>query len=261
VIEKIQEKFSLFLQVIILTLIILDGFLLLISIFLPLKHATFSDIIIFDFVTSIILAIGYLFRLKHRVINWNALIVSIPFYFIGVYGLGLEPASLVFKPLNLLKVFGLFFAVKELAASVNKFVKKSRLTYGLSLFISSLLLFTIIFFLVEFPVNPAVNTYEDSLWYVLQTLTTVGYGDIIPVTVLGRLTGVIVMLSAIVATSLITASATSTLIEKFREEQDKILEERRYQLEKFEEKIDEFQKRLERIEEYDRELIEMLKRK
>lgn len=151
--------------------------------------------------------------------------------------------------------------MKELAASVNKFVKKSRLTYGLSLFISSLLLFTIIFFLVEFPVNPAVNTYEDSLWYVLQTLTTVGYGDIIPVTVLGRLTGVIVMLSAIVATSLITASATSTLIEKFREEQDKILEERRYQLKKFEEKIDEFQKRLERIEEYDRELIEMLKRK
>jgi Ion channel. len=73
---------------------------------------------------------------------------------------------------------------------------------------------------VEFPVNPAVNTYEDSLWYVLQTLTTVGYGDIIPVTVLGRLTGVIVMLSAIVATSLITASATSTFIEKFREEQD-----------------------------------------
>jgi len=101
----------------------------------------------------------------------------------------------------------------------------------LSLFISSLLLFTIIFFLVEFPVNPAVNTYEDSIWCVLQTLTTVGYGDIIPVTVLGRLTGLIVMLSAIVATSLITASATSTLIEKFREKQDKI-QERRYQLKK-----------------------------
>ncbi len=108
-----------------------------------------------------------MFRLKHKSINWNALIVSIPFYSIDVYSLGLEPASLVFKPLNLLKVFGLFFAVKELAASFNKFVKKSRLTYGLSLFI-------IVFFLVESLVNPAVNTYEDSLWYVLQTLTTAG---------------------------------------------------------------------------------------
>ncbi|MDI6881903.1 MAG: ion channel [Methanothermobacter sp.] len=259
--EKIQEKFSLFLQVLILTLIILDGFLILISIFLPLKHATFSNVILFDLVTSIVLAIGYITRLKFGIINWNALIVSIPFYFIGVYALGLEPTSLILKPLNLLKVFGLFFAVKELASSVNEFVKKSRLTYGLSLFISSLLLFTILFFLEESPVNPAVNTYEDSLWYVLQTLTTVGYGDIIPVTVLGRLTGVMVMLSAIVATSLITASATSTLIEKFREEQDKILEERRYQLKKFEERIDEFQKRLEKIEEYNRKLIEMLKNK
>ncbi|MDI9623742.1 MAG: potassium channel family protein [Methanothermobacter sp.] len=127
--------------------------------------------------------------------------------------------------MNLLKVFGLFFAVKELAASVNEFVKKSRLAYGLRLFI---LVFTILFFIEEFPINPGVNTYEDSLWYVLQTLTTVGYGDIIPVTVLDRLIGAMIMLSAIVATSLITVSATSTLIEKFREEQDKIIEERRY---------------------------------
>jgi len=94
--------------VIILSLIILDGFLL-ISIFLPLKHATFSGIIIFDLVTSIILAIGYLFRLKHRVINWNALIVSIPFYFISVYGLDLEPASLVFKPLKFIESFRVTF--------------------------------------------------------------------------------------------------------------------------------------------------------
>lgn len=148
-----------------------------------------------------------------------------PYHFIGVYILGFEPTSFILKLLNLLKVFGLFFAVKELAASVNEFVKKSRLAYGLRLFI---LVFTILFFIEEFPINPGVNTYEDSLWYVLQTLTTVGYGDIIPVTVLDRLIGAMIMLSAIVATSLITVSATSTLIEKFREEQDKIIEERRY---------------------------------
>ena len=112
---------------IILALIILDGFLILISIFYwRMSHVSMA-IITFDLVTSIILAIGYLFRLKHRVINWNVLIVSIPFYFIGVYGL--EPASLVFKPLNLLKVFGLFFCHEGTSDSVNKFVKKSRLWF------------------------------------------------------------------------------------------------------------------------------------
>jgi len=85
---------------------------------------------------------------------------------------------------------------------------------------------------------------------VLQTLTTVGYGDIIPVTILGRLTGFLTMLSAIVITSLITASATSTIIEKMKEERDKLLDERRYQIKNLEKKIDELQGRLERIEKY-----------
>jgi len=61
---------------------------------------------------------------------------------------------------------------------------------------------------------------------VLQTLTTVDYGEITPVTILGRLTSFLAMLSAIVITSLITASATSTLIEKMREEREKLLEKK-----------------------------------
>ncbi|MBC7100172.1 MAG: two pore domain potassium channel family protein [Methanobacteriales archaeon] len=61
---------------------------------------------------------------------------------------------------------------------------------------------------------------------MLQTLTTVDYGEITPVTILGRLTSFLAMLSAIVITSLITASATSTLIEKMREEREKLLEKK-----------------------------------
>jgi len=44
----------------------------------------------------------------------------------------------------------------------------------------------------------------------------VGYGDIIPVTGIGRLMGVISMFSALVLTSIITSVATFSLIEKFR---------------------------------------------
>ena len=36
-------------------------------------------------------------------------------------------------------------------------------------------------------VEPAIETYAEALWWGLITITKVGYGDIAPVTVLGRL--------------------------------------------------------------------------
>ncbi|MGE7916615.1 ion channel [Lysinibacillus xylanilyticus] len=36
-------------------------------------------------------------------------------------------------------------------------------------------------------VEPAIETYAEALWWGLITITIVGYGDIAPVTVLGRL--------------------------------------------------------------------------
>lgn len=46
---------------------------------------------------------------------------------------------------------------------------------------------------VEQPVNPQFATYGDALWWGYVTLTTVGYGDIVPITLEGRLSGVAIM--------------------------------------------------------------------
>lgn len=40
-------------------------------------------------------------------------------------------------------------------------------------------------------------TWQDALWYVVATITTIGYGDVIPVTYWGRTVGFIVMLSSL----------------------------------------------------------------
>ena len=56
----------------------------------------------------------------------------------------------------------------------------------------------------------------DALWWAMQTVTTVGYGDVVPENVAGRLIGVVLMLQGIALLTVITASVTATLIDQAR---------------------------------------------
>src|SRR5450432_1494462 len=42
-----------------------------------------------------------------------------------------------------------------------------------------------------------INSLESAMWYVIATLTTVGYGDIVTVTYWGRMIGFIFLLSSL----------------------------------------------------------------
>jgi len=59
-------------------------------------------------------------------------------------------------------------------------------------------------------------TLGDGLWWSLQTVTTVGYGDITPTAGTGRVIGAFVMISGIAFLTVITAAVTATLIEAAR---------------------------------------------
>lgn len=61
-----------------------------------------------------------------------------------------------------------------------------------------LLLATWVFFHVERGVNPEVNSYFDSFWWGVTTITTVGFGDVVPETTAGRVIGIILMYSGTV---------------------------------------------------------------
>ena len=54
------------------------------------------------------------------------------------------------------------------------------------------------------------------LWFALQTVTTVGYGDVTPTHTDGRVIGAVVMLTGIGFLAVITASVTASLIEASR---------------------------------------------
>jgi len=57
------------------------------------------------------------------------------------------------------------------------------------------------------------------LWWAVQTVTTVGYGDHVPTTVAGRITAAVVMLLGIGFVTVITASITGAFVSRGRREE------------------------------------------
>ncbi|MDQ6967955.1 MAG: potassium channel family protein [Mariprofundaceae bacterium] len=73
-------------------------------------------------------------------------------------------------------------------------------------------------YLLEHHQNPQFAVMQDGLWWAFVTLTTVGYGDIVPITAGGRILAVITMIFGIVVYSLIIANVT-VFLENYSQKQ------------------------------------------
>ncbi|MHB8067905.1 MAG: potassium channel family protein [Desulfobaccales bacterium] len=75
------------------------------------------------------------------------------------------------------------------------------------------------FSLLEDQGGPWLARFGTGIWWALATLTTVGYGDVVPLTFAGHLVGVGLMLGGVLSLSLLTATVASVFVErKFRRE-------------------------------------------
>ena len=57
-------------------------------------------------------------------------------------------------------------------------------------------------------------SYGLALWWALQTITTVGYGDVVPTTTAGRVVGGAEMVLGVSFIAFVTAGVTSTVIQR-----------------------------------------------
>jgi voltage-gated potassium channel len=87
------------------------------------------------------------------------------------------------------------------------------------------------------------------MWWAVQTVTTVGYGDVTPKDVAGRIVATFVMLEAVALVAIVTAAITSTFVARaahlqdLDEAKDEAKEEARNQA-----RFEELSERLARVE-------------
>ena len=90
----------------------------------------------------------------------------------------------------------------------SKFVIVSFLT------ILAFTVLMLIIFLSEQKTNSSINTLFDAIWYTLVTITTVGYGDITPHSVLGRTSAMILLLAGVALFGALSGKFASFLFDR-----------------------------------------------
>jgi voltage-gated potassium channel len=72
-------------------------------------------------------------------------------------------------------------------------------------------------YLIESDAQPeAFSSIPAAMWWAIETLTTVGYGDIVPKTALGRIVGGIVAIIGVAAVALFTSLITISFMDQLR---------------------------------------------
>jgi voltage-gated potassium channel len=139
--------------------------------------------------------------LHHRSgrIDLVIVIVTFPFYLIP----GLSGYAAILMLARLARVARVLLATKGLRRFAERLGKVALIAGGI------LLVCSLSAYSAEHKTNPGFATVGDALWWGIVTLTTVGYGDIVPKTTAGRLSGVAIMFTGVAVLGVLAGSLAS----------------------------------------------------
>ena len=122
----------------------------------------------------------------------------------------------VVRILRLLKMSNYSTALEDLGSAIYE--ERQSFLAALYLFTLALFIASALMYVLEHQAQPeAFASIPESMWWALITLTTVGYGDVSPVTTLGKMVGALTALIGVCTVALLTgiiASAFTSQIEK-----------------------------------------------
>ena len=183
----------------------------------PIEWEAITNWVIWGFFVVETMVLSSLVRDKRRYLlsNWiNLLIIAI-----GIPLLWQEnPYAGALRGLRILLLLG--FLV-EMSSTIRAVLAKNNV--GLTLLVS--LIIIVMAGTSIAAIDPAIETPWDGIWWAWVTVTTVGYGDLVPESPYGRIFGGVLMVLGLGLFSLITASFSAFLIA--REEEEVLQEEER----------------------------------
>ena len=186
----------------------------------PETWAAATDRVIWLFFVLETAWLSFLVRNKTRYLQTNwvnllVILVGIPMFWGDSFFMG------ALRSLRMLLLLGFLL---EMSSTIRKTLAKNSL--GPTLFVSLIIIVMAGIFIAA--IDPAIKSPWDGIWWAWVTVTTVGYGDLVPVSPQGRFFGGVLMILGLGLFSLITATFSAFLIardeEELIEKEERILE-------------------------------------